>query len=144
MIKILANKKILIIIGAVIVVAVASIATSMGGHNNTELPPIPSGEAISINISATNGEWSQIPQANQLSLLASDQNGGLIGSMAYYKDPSSQIYLKAYAKAVIIGDSLDEADVLVDYFKYDNGWAVVNKSDIPKTILTELDKKLEG
>jgi len=84
--------------------------------------------------------WDRVPELDSLNALASDQNGGSLGRIAYIHASSTEIYPIYYLKAEIFGDY----ENIFMYFKYDNGWSTIDKRDIPKTELIAIDDKLKS
>lgn len=84
----------------------------------------------------TNNTWGEIPATDQLALLASDQNGGSVGRIAYVKGLSKVVYVKVE----IFGDE----NTVYIFFKYDGQWVSINDSDVPKDVATELNSKLSS
>lgn len=98
-------------------------------------------EKIKENTSLVSGEtdtgWSNVPNVDSLTLLASDQNGGQLDKLVFYKDEDTEIY---YSKAEILGDY----DALYLYFRYSNssGWGKISEESLPPKVKTALDEKL--
>src|SRR5680860_103653 len=98
-------KKIIILIATVLIVmaGMVFIFVVMGTHDlTTDKTNDKSDEATLINTNdKTVDGWGDIPETNQLSLLASNQNGGSVGRIAYVNNPSSTTI---YSKVEIFGD----------------------------------------
>ncbi len=133
------KKKIILIATALIVIAgIVFIFVAMGTHDlNSTKTNDKSEEATLIN---TNGktidEWGEIPATDQLVLLASNQNGGSVGRIAYVNNPLKIIY----SKVEIFGDY----STVYVFFKYDKQWAGVDEADVPNEIAIELNNKLNS
>lgn len=142
MIKISKNKKILLIVVSLVVIAIiVYFAISIGARSpsstKTNNKSGESGKATLVDTTKkTNNEWGEVPATDQLALMASNQNGGSIGRIAYVKGLSEVVY----SKVEIFGDE----NTVYIFFKYDGQWASINDSDVPKDVATELNSKLSS
>jgi|GEM_PF-2456427 len=132
------RKILLAVIGLVVIAAVIYLSSSV----RTPSLPLKTSTATSDvtlidTVKKTGNVWGEVPATDQLSLLASNQNGGSLGRIAFIMGPSSIMYLKAE----IFGDE----NTIYAFFKYDQadqGWNEVDESSIPSGLATKLNNKL--
>lgn len=138
MINISNKKKVLLLAVGLAVIAAAYLFISIGTRGPSSKKSTRTSDATVIDTTKkTSNTWGEVPATDQLSLLASNQNGGSVGRIAFIMGPSSVMYLKAE----IFGDE----NTIYTFFKYDQadqGWVEVDESSIPAGLATKLNNKL--